>query len=65
MGTIEVLLNTFCLMIWLQVYGGKGVVCGGLSGECHPYILYIYMLVLSSSAVREGLGRIKRYGLLV
>jgi hypothetical protein len=31
MGTSEVGLNVFCIMVWLQVYGGQGVECGDLS----------------------------------
>ena len=31
MGTLEVGLNAFCIMLWLQAYGGQGVECGSLN----------------------------------
>jgi len=31
MRTFEVVLNAFCIMLWLQAYGNQGVECGGLN----------------------------------
>lgn len=33
MEIFEVVLNTFCIVWWLQVYGDQGVVCSGLNGN--------------------------------
>lgn len=37
MGTSEVGLDAFCIVIWLQDYGGQGVECDGLN-ENGPYV---------------------------
>jgi hypothetical protein len=36
MGTFEVGLNIFYIIIWLQVYEGQGVVFGGLNENGIP-----------------------------
>jgi hypothetical protein len=34
-------LNTFCTMIWLQVYGEHGVKCGSLNGNGSYWVIYL------------------------
>ena len=55
MGTFEVEMNAFCIMIWLQAYGDLEVECGGLTTDFANRRIY---LQLSSQVVKylEGLG---------
>ena len=57
MGTSEVRLNAFCIMLWLQAYGYLGVECGGLNRFC-PYRL------MCLNAWPIGSGTIRRCGLV-
>ena len=56
MGTFEVGLNAFCIMLWLQAYGNQGVECDGLNRN-GPHRLCLDAWPIAS-------GTIRKYGLV-
>ena len=57
MGTFEVGLNAFCIILWLQAYGGQGVECGGLNRYGS-----LRLMCLNAWPIRSG--TIRRCGLI-
>lgn len=58
METFEVGLNVFCVVLWLQAYGGQGVEYGGLN-ETSPYrIIYLNAWSLAGRTVLRRFLRI-------
>ena len=55
MGTFEVELNAFCIIIWLEAHGSQGLQCGSLNENVFFRLIFLNVFSIAGRTVWERL----------